>query len=95
MVDVIWDLEDELEGNLQHILEHDITQAEVDEVLQNPRNETGVSKSSGRQVTFGWTSTGRHIAVIWELVEDNPRSVYPVTAYEVPERRSRQRKRKR
>jgi hypothetical protein len=85
MIDFIWDLEDDPEGNLQHILEHDISREEVEEVLRHPRNPTGVSKSSGRPITFGWTTTERYIAVIWELVDDDPRVVYPVTAYEVPE----------
>jgi hypothetical protein len=34
---------------------------------------------------FGWTDTGRHIIVVWEVVDDDPMTVYPVTAYEVPE----------
>jgi hypothetical protein len=32
--------------------------------------------------------TGRHIIVIWENVLDDPKTVYPVTAYDVPPRRS-------
>jgi hypothetical protein len=31
-----------------------------------------------------WTSTAKHIIVIWEEVQDNPLTAYPVTAYEVP-----------
>jgi hypothetical protein len=27
---IVWDLEDDLEGNVQHILEHDITMDEVE-----------------------------------------------------------------
>jgi hypothetical protein len=88
MIQVIWDLEDDPEGNYWHILEHDVTPDEVEEVLNDPWNPTGVSESSGRPITFGWTSTGRHIAVIWELVENDPRVVYPVTAYPVPEPRT-------
>ncbi len=32
MVQVIWDLEDDLQGNFQHIAEHDVTPDEVEEV---------------------------------------------------------------
>ncbi len=33
---------------------------------------------------FGWTSTGRHLAVVYELVDDDPLTLRPVTAYDVP-----------
>jgi hypothetical protein len=35
-------------------------------------------------ITFGWTSTGKHIAVVWEHIMDDPWTIYPVTAYETP-----------
>jgi len=90
---VIWDLEDDPEGNYVHIVvEHDITPDEVWDVVGNPNNNTVPSDSSGRPATFGWTTTGKHIIVIWEPVEDDPRTIYPVTAYEVPPP-SRQRRR--
>jgi hypothetical protein len=68
---VIWDLDDDPEGNVVHLAEHGITDA---------------SASSGRPITFGWTSTGKHLAVVWEDAGDDPRMVYPVTAYETPPR---------
>ena len=76
----IWDLDDDPEGNVQHISEHDITREEVEEVLENP-DGIETSRSSGRPVAFGETSTGRMIAVIYEVVDED--TVYPVTAYEV------------
>jgi hypothetical protein len=80
---VLWDLEDDPKGNFVHIvIEHDISQDEVEEVIGNPKNPTISSDSSGRPLTFGWTSTGRYIAVIWEDVADDPRMIKPVTAYE-------------
>lgn len=79
-----WDLDEEPDGNVQHIAEHDVTKEEVEEVLDNRLNPTDQSHSSGRPVTFGWTSTGKHIIVIWEQVQDDPLTAYPVTAYEVP-----------
>ena len=85
---VIWDLEDDPDGNYVHIVvEHGITQDEVEEVVSNPANDTVESRSSGRPVTFGRTRTGRHIAVVWEEVDDDPRAIRPVTAYDTPPRR--------
>jgi hypothetical protein len=82
---VIWDLEDDPDGNYVHIVvEHGITQEEVWDVVGTPDNASVPSDSSGRPSTFGWTQTGRHILVVWEHVDDDPRTIKPVTAYEVP-----------
>ncbi len=81
---ILWDLDDEPTGNMQHIAAHGITKAEVEDVLRNKANSQGYSRSSGLPAIFGWTSTGKHIIVIWELVDDDPLMIYPVTAYEVP-----------
>ncbi len=78
--EIIWDLDEDPEGNVAHIDEHGITKDEVREVLQDPvALET--SRSSGRPIAFGITSTGKSIAVVFEEIDDN--TVYPVTAYEV------------
>jgi hypothetical protein len=82
---VIWDLDDEPEGNVQHIAEHGVTK----EVLQNPKNEVVPSQSSDNWLTFGETSTGKHLAIVWELVLEDPRIAYPVTAYPTPRRRKK------
>ncbi len=39
------------------------------------------SRSSGRFIAFGETSTGRLIAVVYDEVDED--AVYPVTAYDV------------
>jgi hypothetical protein len=84
-VAVIWDLEDDPDGNYVHIVvEHDITQDEVDDVICDPSNSTIESDSSGRPITFGWTQTGRYLAVVWEHISDDPYTIKPVTAYETP-----------
>lgn len=80
---VAWDMEDDPQGNVQHIAEHGITMDEVEEVLLNEANPVGESRSSGRPITTGETSTGKHIAVIWEQALDNPLVIRPVTAYEI------------
>ena len=76
----IWDLDEDPRGNVKHIAEHDITKEEVEEVLDNP-NGIETSRSSGRPIAFGLTSTGRLIAVVYEEIDED--TVYPVTAYEV------------
>ena len=52
-------------------------------VLANPIRE-GTSRSSGRPTAYGYTPDGRHIIVVYEPIDED--NVYPVTAYEVPER---------
>lgn len=78
---VVWDLNDDPGGNVQHIAEHGIGIEEVEDVLY-AAEEVFASNSSGRPITFGETSTGRYIAVVFEVVDENPLTVYPVTAYE-------------
>ena len=87
MVLVIWDLEEEPQGNIQHIAEHDVTPEEVEEVLNDRHSQTVQSVSSSRWITFGWTLAGRYLAVVWELADEELLTVYPVTAYPVPEPR--------
>jgi uncharacterized DUF497 family protein len=76
----IWDLDDDLTGNVQHILEHGITKLDVEEVLLAPW-EIKASRTSGRPIAFGMTQSGRVIAVIFEEVDTD--TAYPITAYEV------------
>jgi hypothetical protein len=80
---VAWDAEDDPLGNVQHVAQHGITMEEVEEVLLNEKNPVGESDSSGRPITFGDTSTGKRLAVIWEQALDNPLVIRPVTAYEI------------
>lgn len=78
---IFWDLDDDPEGNVQHVAEHGISVEEVEAVLYAAQ-EVVASESSGRPITFGETSTGKYIAVVFDVVEDDPLAVYPVTAYE-------------
>lgn len=80
---VIWD--DEPGGNVEHIAEHDLTPDEVDSVLCDDKIETSYSHSSGLPCKFGYTNTGRYIMVVWKDVNNDPRIIYPVTAYPVQE----------
>jgi hypothetical protein len=49
---ILWDLEDDPDGNVQHCAEHDVSQDEVEDVLQNA-TDADISRSSGRPVVFG------------------------------------------
>lgn len=80
---IIWDLDEDADGNVQHCAEHGITKEEVEEVLQNA-TDVDSSRSSGRLVAFGDTSTGRHLMVVYEEIDAD--TVYTITAYEVPRR---------
>jgi uncharacterized DUF497 family protein len=76
----VWDLADDPDGNVQHIAENDVSQVEAEEVLENP-DGIEMSRSSGRMIAFGETSSGRLIAVVFEEIDQD--TVYPITAYEV------------
>src|SRR5438046_850980 len=82
-IGIIWGLKDDPESNYWHIVVagHGITQEEVEEVLRHP-DSVDWSNSSGQPISFGWTSTGKHLVVVWEHVQDDPLTIYPVTAYE-------------
>jgi hypothetical protein len=82
-VSVVWD--DEPDGNVEHVTEHGLSPEEVEDVLLNDALPTHFSKSSGRPCKFGRTSTGKFIIVIWDELVEDPRMIYPVTAYEVSE----------
>ncbi len=85
MPQFIWDLEDDPIGNVRHIAEHDVTPDEVEEILNDRQSRTAQSRSTGRPITFGWTSQGRYLAVVWELINDDPPAIYPITAYPASE----------
>ena len=93
----IWDLKDDPEGNYWHICVegHGVTREEVEEVLA-ANYETAIrSRSSGQPEAFGWTASGKYLTVIFERVSDDPLTVYPITAYEVPPPDPRKRRKKR
>ncbi len=79
---IIWDEESDDSGNVQHIAEHALVTDDTEYVLNTPESE-GTSQSSGLPCCFGYTDNGRYIIVVYELIGDD--SVYPVTAYDVPE----------
>ncbi len=79
---VLWDWEDDPEGNVQHIAEHGITQDEVEEALANVLDEQA-SRSSERPMVFGETAAGRLLVVVYEIEHlDGDGYLYPITAYD-------------
>ena len=55
---IVWDADDDPDGNVQHIAENDLTVEEVESVLLDPESETrsagraaGRSRSAGRSRT--------------------------------------------
>src|SRR5262245_38937312 len=92
---IIWDLEDDPDGNVQHLREHDVTTNEAEEVLVDPQSSRAMSRTSGLPTAFGWTSTGRHLAVVYEIVDDDPFTLRPVTAYDTPPPAPTKKRRKR
>ena len=80
---IVWDLDDDPKGNVTHCAEHGISKHEVEEIFLNA-TDVDISKSTGRPVIFGDTSTGRHLMVVFEEIDLE--TVYPITAFEVPRR---------
>jgi len=77
-LEVIWT--EGPDGNIAHLAEHGILPEEAMEVLMEPV-AMDVSRTSGRPIAFGITSTGRKLAVVYENIDRI--TVYPITAYEV------------
>lgn len=88
-VRILWDDDDNADGNVQHIALHGLTKEDVEHVLQYP-SSTDVSRSTGLPCVFGHTPSGEYTIVVYEEVE--PALIYPITAYQVPEPRKGQRR---
>jgi hypothetical protein len=72
-VSIIWDLDDDADGNVQHIAQHGIAVSEVEEVLTDPNSSVAVNRNeSGNELTFGYTGAGRYLGVAWEHVGGDP-----------------------
>ena len=80
MKSIIWN--DDPDENVQHIAEHGLDIEDVEHVLEHSQSED-VSDSTGRPCVFGHTPDGRFIIVIYDEIDED--TIYPITAYEVPE----------
>jgi len=84
----IWSEGDEdEEGNLQHLAEHQVTPDEAAYVVEHPIGHE--SNRIGDPIAFGYTAAGRHLAVAYWFVDDI--TVYVETAYDTPPRVTRNR----
>lgn len=84
---IAWDDDDDPRGNVQQIADSGVTRDEVEDVLDSPAAIDDVSRSTGRPVRFGWTSTGKFLIVIYEIEDsDGFRVLYPISSYEVEPR---------
>jgi uncharacterized DUF497 family protein len=68
------------DGNVRHLAENGVKPHEAEEVVRNPI-ATDKSASSGRLIAFGFTRSGRKLAVVYERIDSI--TVYPITAYDV------------
>lgn len=83
-----WDEPDDESSNVAHVLEHELTPSEVESALVDPGTTFDVSDATGLPIAFGYTNTGRFIAVVFDVLNPaDPLIVRPITAYEVPEPR--------
>lgn len=80
IIDCLWDLFDDPDGNIRHIARNDLTPDDVEHALAT-QYDASTSASTGRPIAFGFTEDGRHVAVVYEVVDENV--IYPVTAYTV------------
>ena len=87
---IVWDAEEDPDGNFQHIVgPGEITADEVEEVLTNHAGDQpdAYSDATGNPIIFGTTSTGKRIAVVYsdesdaELIIIRPVTSYPVREY--------------
>ncbi len=53
---IVWDDEDDPDGNVEHILgTGEVTLEEVEEILSNHQGTVERSDQSGNPIIFGWT----------------------------------------
>jgi hypothetical protein len=79
-----------------HIYNHDVTEAEVYQVLKRPGED--LTAKDGARMALGQAAAGRYLRVIYVL-DPEPDSVFVVTAYELKGKplkayRNRQRRRR-
>lgn len=88
---IFWDDENDPQGNVQHVAEHDLTVEDVEEVLAAPVSE-GHSNSTGYPAVWGYVPDGRFIIVIFDAIDEDTIRVF--TAYEVPEPKAKRKRKK-
>jgi hypothetical protein len=84
---ILWDDEDDEQGNIRHMAEHAVTPEEFADVLDSVREEeVDRSNSSIHQTIIGETPDGRVLRIVFDVEEeDGFVTVTPITAYEPTE----------
>lgn len=77
---ILWDLDDDPDGNVQHIAEHGVSREEFEQVVLHPHT-LDRSRSTGRRIAIGDTLTGRILIVVFDELDDS--TIYPITAYDL------------
>jgi uncharacterized DUF497 family protein len=88
---ILWDEEDDPEGNIEHIAEHDLTVEDVEGVLAKPVSE-GRSNSTDLPAAWGYRLDGRYLIVVYDEIDRD--TIRVVTAYEVPEPKPKSKKKR-
>lgn len=70
----------DLQTDLPHIYRHDVSELEVEQVLERPTEDELAGE--GSRVAIGYTSTGRTLRVIYAS-GPKPDSVFVITAYDL------------
>lgn len=65
-----------------HLAEHDVTEDQFESIVQDP-DSTGTSRSTSRELAFGYDEEGRYLCCVFEFLDET--TVIPITAYEVEE----------
>jgi hypothetical protein len=79
---LLWDMDDDPEGNVQHIADHGLTVPYVEYVLRHPAAE-GISKSTSLPVAWGYTPENEYVMIVYERIDLD--TIRVITAFEVPE----------
>jgi hypothetical protein len=66
------------ETGLPHLYGHEVTEAEVEDVLLQPLEDR--VGAEGARIAVGCTSSGRYIRVVY-VPDPTPNSVFVITAY--------------
>jgi hypothetical protein len=64
----------------EKIAANGVTEEEVEYVVLTAR-KAGRSRSTGRPIYIGWTSTGRHLVIPFRWLDDHRLTIEIITAY--------------
>jgi hypothetical protein len=76
---VLWDLDDDPNGNVRHIpIDEHLTKEDVEHAVQHAA-WIGISRTSGSPILMGPAVDGRTLAVVYEEVDEDV--IRPITAW--------------